>query len=528
MLIRNSNLSGRCGGCLLWVLLMHCAATAQFGSVITATQRHVLWSWLAHPPTARSRTPLVVFTTSRDECAPCCAAAVNELIHVSSAGKRPVRALVVVATEVPKEGLALRRLFPNADVAECSGEQLRALLPQSPGGSPSMFIVDTSGEIIARFYHIQTNPPSAALVHDVLEGVGTAVHGVRLQETDSTMVGEAGAPLLSRDGRKLSLLEPRQNTIQTYDARTGSLLSIWAPPSSLGKYYRTSSADTMWEALAQVYSPLVVLAGLVREPGSDTINAMALMFDHWNLVYDAAGRPNAGWQRNISLIRIVDTQWVSVARIKTGTLEPQAPVVSSKWGAVSTGFWTGYTGRRGKGIVDSTYAVVGFALDTPRVFPLLSADALDSLTHGVYNPEIPPMLAALSDTTIAILSTGSRGLARLDLYRDRVALTAIPPTGLLDTALHWTGIDSTRRLEVSDMISANGNLFVVITDNRAAKRSRVVLQSYSPTGEFLSEAIVAQRNARLLACSGAGNDRDAAVLLMKWDDVRWHILPIVQ
>ncbi|MBS1911897.1 MAG: hypothetical protein JST22_07920 [Bacteroidetes bacterium] len=258
------------GGCLLLpttsdhLFAQHAPATAN-------AQRGILWSWLQqHPPAPRLRMPLVVFTTSYNDCSQCCAASVNALLRVAQGAHLRFRPLVVVATDVPKEGLALRRYFPDADVTACSEEQLRGLLPIAPGGTPSMFVIDPNGEITARFHHFQTHPLPDALVRCAIDAAGITAGGIELKETDSTLVGSAGTPLLSRDGNQLSLLELRQNRIQTYDTRTGVLLHLWAPSQTLGKYYR-KAADTMWEALAKVYSPLVTPMALFREPNTDTI-----------------------------------------------------------------------------------------------------------------------------------------------------------------------------------------------------------------------------------------------------------------
>ncbi|MBS1911896.1 MAG: hypothetical protein JST22_07915 [Bacteroidetes bacterium] len=251
-----------------------------------------------------------------------------------------------------------------------------------------------------------------------------------------------------------------------------------------------------------------------------------MMFDHWDLVHDATGAPNAAWQRNFSLIRTIDTQWISVTRILESTQRPQAPVVATRRFAVASGFWTGSVRRRKPGITDSTYALVAFRPDTPRVFPLVSAAALDSLTHGVYDPDQPPALTAINDSTFAILGTECKAFALVELRYNGVFLNAIRPQGLLDTVFRSPGPDSRHRLEVADLFSVNGELYVAITDNRAPKGSRVVLQTYTPEGEFLSEAVVIRRSRHLDECSGATNNTDAAVLLTKWDDIRWRVLPI--
>lgn len=486
-----------------------------------------LRKWLGDAGVDTSGSPFLVFVASVDQCAQCCAAAVNGMVRSASSHDAKFRAVVIVLSESKGEGVMLDSFFPGFTVVESKPEIVSRLLPIDRNG-PSAFVIDSNGEILARFYHIQTFPPSETVLESALSCAGSSsagVHEFMLQESEKLLVGDILTPVLTHSGKTLSFVEPRQNAIYTYDVATGVLKNRWLPPTELGMYYRFNSSDTAyWSELSRVYTPLVSILGLSRLQKTDTLLALTMMFDHWDTSRNATGRLNLNWRRNFSLINMVDSHWSAIRRISVNGHVPQPPIVTTMRGAVTGSIWSNYEAPRGPGVKDSSYVLVSFALDSPVVRPLLPASAIDTLYGSVYDPSLYPRLARVDDSSFLMVSTSNGIFGHVMIRENRIDLFKIVPNGLLDTAVRERDRDSTRRLSARGIVCGDGRFAVVIADRRNSHAPRIVVQHYTQKGQFLSEAVVVSRNAELMESYVADSGDGTYALLLKWSDVRWRIV----
>ncbi len=253
----------------------------------------------------------------------------------STATKEHIAAniLVVIGTPLPKEGLAIRRKFKTANVAEDADNVLRTVFQTNPA-IPDMYVVDPAGRVLYYHHDLQRNYIDGPSIQEHVtadEASRQRTIAIRslipLQEDDDNIIGDVRSVYVNRQKRTVEFLEPRQNSIYKFNVDDGKLITVHAVDSSIGWHFKKpGDRDDWWASLADFYNPLVKYEAVMHRLGTDTAYILSELFIHYTTTVDSSRRSNADagngldtnvpWQKGPCILTVVNGQVISVDNVE--------------------------------------------------------------------------------------------------------------------------------------------------------------------------------------------------------------------
>lgn len=513
---------------LLVIMAGLCEGTAQDRDTAIAG---ALVQWGRKIPGVDSGRPYVVFLVPVNQCKGCGAAAVNQVLEKITS--LPLNIVVVVATDIPREGVAMKRNFRTPHVVEDSPQRLKKLL--GFGNSAPELVVIREGKVMLHQEDIQREAVDVEAVHRAVAGARSKVidrnaTGVQLQEDDDNVVSGAMSPKVAGGGT-VTFVDPGQETLCRFNLSTGRREWIMQIPDAIGEYFRDRS-DEAWDIVVKNYSPLARIDDVVRA-WSDSVEVLAKMFTGYTLEALPNGKQGAGFNTAhvLLVLRIVgdSMELVSLRQVQNG---PYVPVPSLQIidpffyvaGAISERALEDSTLA-----ADSIFTMVAICGDSLQGVPLVSVGEIEKMSgHRVavtgirYLASVGKLLYSF-DAGTGVFLMGRAACSAMEFAPVEVGgVTAAMHKGaVLNGAINSTAINS---FVVGGVLASGASAFVLASGVDTAQRiNYIVVQEYQ-SGNYTREAIYRYAvSDDLVDMTPVHYDGNDVVALVKWKERRWTI-----
>ncbi|HVZ42141.1 MAG TPA: hypothetical protein VHI13_22870 [Candidatus Kapabacteria bacterium] len=482
----------------------------------------------------RTGRPTILLATSIHQCAGCCAAAINEITRNIAGYGLDADVLVVIRADAEGEGIALRDRFAAPNISEDIAGTTATVF-HADRTFPDMYVIHPDGSIGIHVRDIQHNNAVTyeALVRAGIRPLplrGTVVYtrSIRLAEPRGRKLAEAQSAAFDIHRGLLSFLEPHQNAIYCFNATTGKSAGELAGFDSLKFRFRNAGDDPRgWELMDSLYSPMVLLEGLVRTRSGDTLLITGNMFTGYAAIDSGAGQPHFTMRKEHAIITVSDGIVRSVCLLPSpGTILVGDPLLVGSEQMLSMTVDENWA--RGRNLARDTVMALGlFNRRTSSVARVATLSGMDSATAGIFNPLAVGSLTWAGDSAAFYLSEGNRALLRLDLRPGHYSVVPVQPAGTLQqlfVAKRLNDTALTDSVSVFDAVADSSTLYLLLDDERGGLRSeRMIVQRYDLNGGFRSEGRIRSVDDEVVSAGFAGVGPGGPAILVKWKKHRWSL-----
>ena len=506
-----------------------CEAAAQDRDTALAG---ALVQWGRKFPGVDSGRPSVVFLVPVNQCKGCGAAAVNQALE--KINSLPLNILVVIATDIPREGVAMKRNFRTSHVVEDSPQRLKRLL--NFGGSAPELVVISDGEIMFHQEDIQRDAVDIEAVRRAVSGAGSKVvdrtaTGVQLQEDDDNVVSGVMSPKVAGD--MVVFVDPGQETLCKFNLSTGRREWIMQIPDAIGAHFR-DRADKAWDIVIRNYSPLARIDDVVRV-WSDSVEVLVKMFTGYTLETLPNGKQGAGFNtaQALLMLRIVgdsdSMELLSLRMIQSGPYVPVPPMLMVGPSFYVTGVISERALEDSTVVSDSTFTMLAICGDSLRGVPVVSVEEIEKISgHRVAVTGIRYLASVGSMVYSFDAGTGAFMMGRAECAG--VAFTPVEIGGVtaamhkgavLNGAIDTTTIST---FLVGGVVPSGRSAFVLASGVDTAKGiSYIVVQDYQ-SGHYAGEVIYRYAvGDDVVDMTPVHCDGREVIALVKWREKRWTI-----
>lgn len=486
-----------------------------------------LQQWRKKAATFDTAKPTLLFTTSIMGCAGCCASAINHMIGVAGAAGIDANILVVVATPIPREGLAMRKLFKTRNVAEDADNVLSSVF-HTNGLLPDLYVLDAGDRVLHRHQDLQHNYLEDSTLRRYLpipernRGDTVSLHSfIQLQEDDDHIIGDIRSVHMDTGSRTLEFLETRQNAIYRFGVDSGQLMAVYPVDSSIAWHFKKpGDRDDWWADLAEAYQPLVKYDGIIHR-GNDTSYVLAELFTHYTATIDSTGekpRTNIRWEKGLCVLKVADGRALSVDTVETSPWYPYGEAIALGNDILSAGLWGGslmeYVDPQHAN--DSLYTFVLISNGDYRIKPIVRTTELQALSGRTFNRRYRGLMCSSSNGELFYISKGNGIFLRGWRSSDSLEYSLITMAGVL---ARDSGVS------VMDMATNDAQVHTLLLDTDTPDtQPGLYVQAYDMAGRFLGEKIIrTDADDPLLAARIIGYDGTDAYVLMKQRTARWSI-----
>ncbi len=503
----------------------------------------------------RSR-PTVMFTTSTMGCTPCCATAINHAINKLAADAAEVNILVVVATPIPREGLAIRKKFKTPNVAEDADGVLDTVF----GADmilPDMYIIGPDGTVRLRHHDLQHALIDTLHYRQHLgdnEAVLTPIktttprYLARLQEDDDHIISDLRSEHMNLKRGTLEFLETRQNAIYRYSLKSGALLKEIPADGSLALRLRDpNSRQDFWEDFAQHQSAMVMYESIAHPPNSDTSYVLAQLYTRYLMEIDSSKKAADATQPNDTSVTFYKSQ--CVLKMLDDSVVAVDSVPESPWlivgGTVplgpdllSLGIWEGTLrgDATSRSMSDSAYSFIILKNTSYRSVPALRIADIEKLTQIPYRPRVFGPFCVSDDGDLFYINQRNGIFIKGKRSDNGFIPLLLKVGGILEKARSFSLTDTSRpgtdlkappdeRFYVGDISTNNRHVHLLVIDREESKL-QIEMQAYDMNGRYLNSTRLHLDSDPVLSASIAGYDSTNIFILLKQKKARWTVASI--
>lgn len=501
--------------------------------------------------------PTVMFTTSTMGCTPCCATAINHAINVLAKDSAEANILVVVATPIPREGLAIRKKFKTPNVAE-DAEGVLDTLFGADMILPDMYIIGPDGTVRLRHHDLQHALIDTLRYQQHLgdhEAILTPIktttpkYLARLQEDDDHIISDLRSEHLDLKRGTLEFLETRQNTIYRYNLKSGALLKEIPADESLALRLRDpNSRQDFWEDFAAHQSAMVMYESIAHPANTDTSYVLAQLYTKYLMEIDSTKKTADATQPNDTSITFFKSQ--CILKMVGDSVVAVDSVPESPWlivgGAAPLGpdlltlcIWEG--ALRGdatpQSTKDSAYSFLILKNGTYRSMPALRITDIEKLTHISYRPRAFGPFCVTEAGDVFYVNQRNGIFIKGKKSGDDFAPVLLKVGGGLKQARSFSLTDTSRpgadlkappdeRFYVGDISTNSRHVHLLVLD-REESNLQIEVQAYDMEGRYVNSTRLHLDSDPVLSASVLGYDNTNLFMLLKQKKARWTVASIL-
>ncbi len=506
--------------------------------------------------------PTVMFTTSTMGCTPCCATAINHAINRLAADAVVANVLVVVATPIPKEGLAIRKKFKTPNVAEDADGVLDSVF-QADMILPDMYIIGPDGTVRLRHHDLQHNMIDTLRYQQYLNDTAAGAfltpvkttapkYIARLQEDDDHIISDVRSEHLDLKRGTLEFLETRQNAIYRFSLKSGALLKEIPADESLALRLRDpGNRQDFWEDFAAHQSAMVLYESIVRPANTDTSYILSQLYTRYVMEIDSSKKRSDPAQPLDTILTFYKAQ--CVLKMANDSVVAVDSVPESPWlivgGAsplgpdiLALGLWDGILTRSTtpQGMRDSAYSFIILKNGSYRSIPALRIADIEKLTQRPYIPRVFGPLCVADNGDAFYVNQRNGIFLKAKKSRDGFEPLLLKVGGGLEEASSFSLKDTSRasadikalpdeRFYVADVSTNNRHVHLLVL-NREESNLQIEAQAYDMDGRYLNSTLVHLDADPVLSASVLGYDDAHLYMLLKQKTARWTVasLPLTE
>lgn len=517
--------------------------------------RAALQNWTGNIKDFDRRRPTVLFTTSTMGCTPCCATAINHAISTLSEDKAEANILVVVATPLPREGLAIRKKFKTPNVAE-DAEGVLDTVFRADMVLPDMYIIDLAGKVRLRHHDLQHNMIDTLhyaqyLTPDLPQDQGQAVapesvapdHVTRLQEDDDHIISELRSEYMDAEKGTLEFLETRQNAIYRFSLTSGALLKVVPADESLALRLRDpDNRQDFWEDFSGHQSAMIAYESIAHPSHTDTSYIAAQLYTRYVMEIDSSKKIKDPAQPLDTILTFYKSQ--CLLKMLNDSVVGVDSIPESPWLMVGSTLplgrdfltpclWEGLL-RSSVNAQDSAYAFLIIQRGSHRPIPALRIADIEKLSRRPYNPRVfgPMCISGKGDLFYVNQRNGVFLKGRRD--GESIMPVLLRVGGSLRQARSFSALDTSRfdpaappdeNLYVAD-VSTNDRQVHMLVLHRAESDRQLEVQAYDMKGRYLNASLLHTGEDPILSASIIGYNDERLFMLLKQKKTRWTVASI--